>query len=203
MIVVGIAGGVASGKSFVSEQLEILGARILDADRVAHEVLLETDVKNSIRRRWGDSVFDNQGEVNRKEVAKIVFSKSPQGAEDLKYLEGLTHPRIGQRLRKQMDEFASDKKTKVVVLDAAVMFKAGWDRFCDKIIFVDAPRDVRLARAKSRGWSEMNFVAREAAQETLDVKKNHADFVVDNSKSIDETFAQIQEFWNRYAESSF
>jgi len=199
MIVVGIAGGVASGKSLVSKQLEELGAIILDADRVAHEVLREPEVKESIRRRWGEAVFDEQDDVNRKAVAKIVFSESPQGAVELQYLEELTHPRIGQRLRKRMDELASDATTKVVVLDAAVMFKASWDRFCDKIIFVDAPRDLRLERAKSRGWSEINFLAREAAQEVLEIKEDRADFIVDNSLTPNETREQIKEFWNSYA----
>lgn len=195
MIVIGIAGGIASGKSLVSAQLEQLGAVVLDADRTAHEVLSELDVKDAIRTRWGAGVFDADGRVDRAAVAKIVFAPAPDGTEQLKFLEQLVHPRIGQRLRGQLDECA-DRGAAAVALDAAVMFKAGWDRLCDKIVFVDAPREVRLARSRQRGWSESEFDAREAAQLPVAEKRTRADVVIDNSGTPDETRQQIQCFWN-------
>lgn len=195
MILIGVAGGVASGKSLVSEQLASLGAEIFDADRNGHEVLREPEVKEAIRLRWGDGVFTAAGEVDRRKVAKIVFAPSPLGRDGLIYLEQLTHPRIGQRLQDRMAELARRGGTIAVVLDAPVMFKAGWDKLCGKILFVDAPRELRLVRAKSRGWSEMDFDAREATQESLDVKRGRADVIVDNSSSPEHTYAQVERFW--------
>jgi dephospho-CoA kinase len=200
MILIGVAGGVASGKSLVSEQLASFGAEIFDADRTGHEVLRESEVKEAIRLRWGDDVFTGAGEVDRSKVAEIVFAPPPTGPEELAYLEQLTHPRIGQRLQDRMGELARCGQTVAVVLDAPVMFKAGWDKLCDKILFVDAPRDLRLARAKSRGWSEMDFEAREATQESLDLKRRRADVIIDNSSSPEHTYGQVERFWRSIEE---
>jgi dephospho-CoA kinase len=200
MILIGVAGGVASGKSLVSEQLASLGAEIFDADRTGHEVLRESQVKESIRLRWGGDVFTGAGEVDRSKVAEIVFAPPPTGPEELTYLEQLTHPRIGQRLQDRMAELARCGQTVAVVLDAPVMFKAGWDKMCDKILFVDAPRELRLARAKSRGWSELDFEAREATQESIDVKRRRADVIIDNSSSPEHTYGQVERFWRSIGE---
>ena len=88
----------------------------------------------------------------------------------------------------------------MAVLDAPVMFKAGWEKLCDKILFVDAPRELRLARALRRGWSEADFDARESAQESLDVKRSHADVILDNSSSPEHAYAQVQRFWHSLEE---
>ncbi|MBC8869548.1 MAG: dephospho-CoA kinase [Planctomycetes bacterium] len=200
MILIGVAGGIASGKSLVSEQLIRLGAEVLDADRAGHDVLRDPEVTEAIRRRWGDDVFDAAGEIDRSEVAKIVFAPPPAGPEELTYLEQLTHPRIGQRLRERMAALARGRQSLVAVLDAPVMFKAGWDKMCDKVLFVDATRELRLARAKSRGWSEAEFDAREAAQESLDVKRSRADVIIDNSSSPEHTYAQVERFWRSLEE---
>ncbi len=196
MLVIGIAGGVASGKSLIAEQLRQLGAEVLDADSIAHEVLLEDEVKKSVRRRWGESVFNTDGSINRSAVAKIVFAASADGPEQLAFLESITHPRIGERLRHRVAELAAGDKVPALVLDAAVMFKAGWDRICDNIVFVDAPRAARLARALNRGWTEEQFAAREAAQESLDEKRRRANWVIDNSGSPEQTLAQVRQFWD-------
>lgn len=194
MNVIGIAGGIASGKSSVADELKKLGVETLDADRVAHEVLREVDVKEKLNERWGQEIFDNDGEIDRNAVAKIVFGPPPEGPQELAYLEQIVHPRIGQRLREQLDE-RRKSDAKAVVLDAAVMFKAGWDKFCDKIVFVDSPRALRLDRARQRGWSDASFAAREEAQESLEEKLKHAHVVIDNSGSLEETQKQLREFW--------
>ena len=183
MILIGIVGGIASGKSLVSSRLASLGAEVLDADRVGHEVLRELAVKEAIRARWGDGVFDCQGEIDRSEVARIVFAANPDGPRELAFLEELTHPRIGQRLREQIAKWSRDGRTAAAVLDAPVMFKSGWDKECDTIVFVDAPRAVRFARARQRGWTEADFESREGAQQTLEAKRLRADVVIDNSST--------------------
>ena len=195
MKVIGILGGVASGKSLVAEQLSSLGAEVLNADRVGHEVLRETEVINLLRERWGNGVIDKDGQINRAAVAKIVFAPPPQGAEQLAFLEQITHPRIGLRLRQQIEQL-SHRGVEVVVLDAPVMLKAGWKGFCDRILFVDTAPNIRLERARERGWSEQAFAAREDAQESLEKKRGVSDCVIDNSGTRQETLAQVEEFWN-------
>ena len=199
MIVIGILGGVASGKSAVSDRLRTLGAVVLDADRLGHEVLREPEVKEVLRRRWGETVFDAAGEVDRRKVAEIVFAATPQGEEELAFLEQLTHPRIGQRLRTQLEEL-NLAGARAAVLDAPVMLKAGWDRMCDCILFVDTPRQVRLARARQRGWTEAGFAAREAAQEPVEMKRSRAGTIIDNSSSWDHLYEQVDRFWRSVSE---
>ena len=195
MILIGIVGGIASGKSLVSSRLATLGAEVLDADLAGHDVLREPAVKEAVRARWGDDVFDSDGEISRAKVARIVFAANTAGHEELRFLEELTHPRIGQRLSEQIARWARDGATTAAVLDAPVMLKSGWDNKCDTIIFVDAPREVRLARARRRGWDEADFEAREAAQHAVEEKRRRADVVIDNSSTLEHVYAQVDRFW--------
>lgn len=192
MRVIGLLGGIASGKSLVAQQLEALGALRLDADRVGHEVLLDPQVEQAVRQRWGADVFDGDGRVDRRKLAAIVFAPPPEGPQHLADLEKLTHPRIAARLQAQIAAATAP----VVVLDAAVMLKGGWDKLCDEIWFVDTPRDQRIARARQyRGWTEQEFSDRENAQEPIDLKRKRADRIIDNSGSPEQVQAQVARLW--------
>jgi dephospho-CoA kinase len=191
MHIIGIVGGVAGGKSLVARQLSDLGATVLEADRIGHEVLRREDIEAAARERWGDGVFGPDGRIDRRRLAKIVFAPSPHGSREREHLENLTHPEIGRLIRQEISRLASDGQ-ELVVLDAPLLMEAGWDDFCNTIIFVDTPWAVRLARAKLRGWSEEDFVAREDAQDSLDSKRKRADVTIDNSQSVESTKAQIE-----------
>jgi dephospho-CoA kinase len=197
MRVIGILGGVASGKSLVARALADLGAGVLDADRMGHEVLRTAEVEQAVRQRWGPGVFGPDGHVDRARLGAIVFGHSPAAAEERKHLEQLLHPEIGRRLGRQSERLAADGR-RVAVLDAPLLVEAGWNRYCDWLIFVDAPRLLRLARARARGWSETDFAAREGVQESLESKRKHADVIVDNSGSPEETVAQVEQFWRSH-----
>jgi dephospho-CoA kinase len=197
LTVIGLLGGVASGKSLVAQALVRRGAILLDADKTGHEVLREADVETAAWTRWGSGIFDPDGHIHRPALAKIVFAPPPEGPRELAYLESITHPRIGMRLREQLETIAASVPRSVVVLDAPVMLKAGWNRFCTQLVFVDAPREVRLQRALGRGWTEAEFDRRESAQESLDFKRMLADAVIDNSNSIEATDLQIDGLWSR------
>ncbi len=194
MKIIGLLGGVASGKSLVAEQFRRLGASVLDADRVGHEVLLLPEVRDAIRKHFGDKVFSASGEVDRKALGRVVFALPPSGPRELAILEQLTHPEIRRRLRLKVDQLARSGVS-AAVLDAPVMLKAGWDKFCDVVIYIDAPDEARLRRALARGWTREEFVNREAAQESLELKRRRADFVVDNSAAEEYTQQQIERIW--------
>ncbi len=194
MRVIDILGGVAGGKSLVARQLAELGAGVLDADLAGHQALVLPQVEAAVRERWGDTVFSADGRIDRTRLARIVFADLPEGPREREHLERLTHPQIG-RLLKQQAEALDRGGTAVAVLDAPLLLEAGWDDTCERLIFVDVPRPLRLSRAKTRGWSEEDFAAREAAQESLDFKRERADVVVDNSGSPEHTQAQIERFW--------
>jgi len=195
MHVVGILGGVASGKSLVARYLEQRGAGLLDADRAGHEVLRKPEIREAARARWGDAIFDQEGQIDRERLAEIVFAAPPEGPRERTFLEQLTHPEIGRLLEQQAAQMAADG-CQVAVLDAPLLLEAGWDRFCDTLVMVDTPREQRLERARKRGWSEEDFIAREGVQESLDSKRKRADVVVDNSGSPEETQARLERFWH-------
>lgn len=192
---IGVAGGIASGKSYVAEQLARKGARIVSADRLAHEVLQHDDVKQQLRERWGEAIFDPRGAIDRQQVAKIVFAPPPDGPRELKYLEQLTHPKIGELVREQVLSLSSCDDVSAIVLDVPLLLEAGWDKLCDKVVYIDAPREVRLARARARGWTDEEFDRREALQQALDVKKQRADWVFDNSQQGETLASQVDRFW--------
>lgn len=191
---IGLIGGIASGKSLVAAELARLGAAVLDADRAGHEVLELPEVADALRQRWGERVLDAAGKIDRRAVGQIVFDPSPAGKRELEFLEQLTHPRIGQLLTEQAARWG-DGGARALVLDAPVMEKSGWYGLCDRIVYVDAPRPVRLARARQRGWTEEDFVAREGAQESLEQKRGRADLIIDNSGSLTETREQVERWW--------
>ncbi len=140
-----------------------------------------------IAKRWGE----------------YVFGPPPDGPNQLAMLESITHPEIRRRLRVQVEKNGRAAALPLVVLDAPVLLKAGWDQMCDALVFVDSPRDLRLARAQERGWTAEEFAAREAAQEPVDEKRQRAGFVVDNSGDVGYTLGQVERLpWRPYLSTS-
>lgn len=194
MLTLGLVGGIASGKSQVAECFRNLGAVVLDADRAGHHVLREPDVITALKSRWGDKVLDKGGQISRREVAKIVFADGNEA--DLKFLEQLTHPRIQMRLQQELTRAqAEHPPIPAVVIDAALLFEAGWEKLCDKVVFVDAPRDLRLERAVSRGWSAAQFAAREAAQIPVEEKRRRCDIVIRNIRTLENLRDVVRLTW--------
>ena len=148
MRIIGIFGGVASGKSVVANRLRELGAAVLDADVVAHEVLAEDATQAAIRRRFGDDVFTPDGQVARGALAKIVFADDEAGSQALADLEAIMHPRIGERVAEKMREIEAAGNAAAIVLDAAVMMKAGWHKLCDVLLFIEVAPEVRVQRSR-------------------------------------------------------
>lgn len=198
MIVIGLAGGIACGKSKVAECFVELGAYLIDADKIGHEVLCDPKVIEEIDRRWGSQVVTD-GIVDRKALAKIVF---PVGSDlptpDLSDLEQLTHPEIGNLVHKQIVRLRITETTPAVVLDAPVMFKANWDQFCDRIVFIDADLETRKQRAAERGWAEKELERRESKQTPLSLKRKKSTDRVNNSGSIEELWQQVKQLWRTW-----
>jgi dephospho-CoA kinase len=197
MKIIGLVGGVASGKSLAANMLVELGAVHLDADRTGHAVLAEdADVRQSLLDRWGNAILDNDGHVDRRAIAKQVFAKSAAGTAGRKFLEDLLHPRIRQRLNAERDRAIEVGKPAIVV-DAPLLLEADWDSLCDVILMIDSPRELRLERAAKRGWTAAEFDDREAAQWPPEEKRRHADFVVPNHGTAEDLRAAIADFWTQ------
>lgn len=175
--VVGIVGGIGSGKTHVARLFARLGGRLIQADLLGHEALRQEDIKQAVLDRWGRDLLGEDGEIERRKLAAIVFAEP----RELRHLEALVFPWIERRIREEIARAEQEDPIRFVVLDAAILLETGWDRWCDLIVFVDAPREVRLARlAASRGWSEKEVQAREQAQLPVNEKKARADVVIHN-----------------------
>lgn len=197
MLVIGIAGGVASGKSLVARCFERFGAEVLDADRVGHEVLKDTKVIDAITLQFGEIILQ-RGEIDRRALGRIVFDPTPEGARSLRRLEEITHPQIGNRIQKELLTLKSDSQIPAVVLDAPVMFKANWDRLCDKVVFVHADDAQRRARASQRGWDDDELARRESQQLPILEKRSRSTDLIDNSGSREDTYAQACKLWKTW-----
>ncbi len=196
MIVLGIAGGIASGKSHVAKMFESLGASVLDGDAIGHEVMVEPEVIEQAKRRWGSHILGVSGALDRKAIAAHVFGADAKAVHELEFWESVVHPLIAARLQAKLEEIRNSGRTKVAVLDAAVMFKSGWHRHCDRIVFIEVPEETRRQRARQRGWTDAQFTAREGAQTSVDEKRRIADFVIDNSGTFDQTYEQVRTLWS-------
>lgn len=195
MRVIGIIGGIASGKTLVAQELRRCGAAIIQADRLGHAVLRIEAVRQAARARWGDEVIGPDGLVDRAAVARRVFAPPPAGPQELAVLESWTHPLIARRIERRLDRLRRQGKVRVVVLDAPVLLKAGWDRLCDALLFVDAPDAIRETRAVARGWTVEALRARQSAQPALSEGRRRADFTVDNGGTLADTRRRVKALW--------
>jgi dephospho-CoA kinase len=191
---------VASGKSAVAAQFARLGAHVIDGDKLGHQVLELPVVVQAAVDHWGPEAVGGNGQLDRRFVAQRVFKPSEKGKSDLEFWEGVTHPQITTILEQLLSELP---KQTIVVLDAAVMFKAGWDRRCQFIVFVDVPEQQRMGRAvEQRGWTKQHFRQREAAQLSLAEKRAKCTTVIDNSGTLEETYVQVLAFWKSLSDDN-
>jgi dephospho-CoA kinase len=186
----GIVGGIGSGKSAVADAMRPLGGHLIAADRLGHEALLQPDIKAKLRQRWGDAILDERGEADRKKIGAIVFAD----LVELRALEAQVFPYIEKRIVEEIAHARTRDDVKFIILDAAILLEACWRCHCDKIVFVDAPRSVRLARLKEkRGWNEEELDRREKMQMPLEEKMNHADAVIVNDGDFEKVGRQAKE----------
>lgn len=194
-VVIGLVGGIASGKSYVGELLENLGAMRIDADRLGHEVLKLADVRARLAQIWGPSILTDEGEIDRAQLGKLVFGNSAVEIEQRRQLEAIVHPRIRALALARIAALRSlPDPPLAIVLDAPLLLEAGWEPLCDLILFVEAPQEERLQRATARGWSEAHFADREASQLDLNEKRSRSTHILDNAQQAN-IAQQVNRLW--------
>lgn len=194
--IIGLVGGIGSGKSQVALALSECGGYLIVADRIGHEGLEQPPIREAIFKRWGDRVRGDRGEVDRKKLGAIVFA-SPVERTNLEYL---VFPYIEARVREEVARAEADSNRRFIVLDAPIMLEVGWNSLCDKIVYVDAPRATRLARlGPARGWNEDELARRELAQMSLTEKQRLSNQTLDNGGTLEEMHTRVHQLvrdWN-------
>ncbi len=188
--VIGVAGGIGSGKSLVARQLASEAGVRIDADAIAHAALDRGDVRERLRQWWGERVFDREGRPDRRALAELVFDDPSKRRR----LEGLVHPIVFAERDRVVAAAADDPSARLVVIDAPLLFEAGLAEQCDRVIYVHADRRTRLRRvAQQRGWDEAEVTRREKNQMPLDKKLRLAHYMVENDASEAACLAQIRD----------
>ena len=186
--IIGIIGGIGSGKSLVAAELVKNGGYLIQGDQLGHEALRQPDIKAKVVERWGQDLLDDKGEIKRRALGLIVFAD----LNELRVLEGLVFPWIGKRIVEEIARARTDPNVKRIILDAAVMMEAGWGGVCDQVIFVDTPPEVRYQRLREkRGWTEKEVRERERSQMPLEEKRRLASAVIDNSRAPQRVVEQV------------
>ena len=194
-LVVGLTGGVAAGKSTVAAIFARLGARIIDADAIAHRVLDSHEMRDRLRGEFGDEALNDEGRPDRKKIGEIVFGDP----DALRRLTALVHPLTIEEMRSQLRAAVRDKAP-LVVIDAPLLIEADLDDWCDRILFVETDPERRTARAAgSRDWADDELHRREQSQKSLDEKRKLADAVIDNNGPREETLAQVERLYREWA----
>lgn len=194
MRVIGLTGGIASGKSLVSRFLKELGAIIIDADQIARDIVKTgSPAWRQIVQEFGENVCEPDGSLNRKELGRIVFSD----ASKLDRLNRITHPYIISHIRRLLDVYRKKFPDAIIVLDAPLLLEAGLEGMVDEVWVVYVDYQTQLERLMKRdGFNTEEAVRRISSQLPLDEKIKLADHVIDNRGDPEETFLQVRRLWN-------
>ena len=198
MKVIGIIGGIASGKSTVAKALKELGAGYINADEIGHEVIAIPEIKQQMLNRWEGNGYGHitnpDGKLRRDIIANIVFNDSVE----LKFLNDICHPIIKDIIQQSLGYFHPDY-TKAVILDVPLLLEANWNRMCDDILFIDASESQRGSRAQKREDCPLDLVElkkRESSQFGLEMKKDFASHIISNDGTMEHMLKQVQSFWD-------
>jgi dephospho-CoA kinase len=199
MLKVGLTGGIAAGKSVVGEMFVALGAYLVQADAIAHQLMQRGEaVYDEVVRRFGREILAADGTVNRARLAEAAFgSASENRPSRIEELNRIVHPAVIRRQEEWMDEVGKSDPEAIAIVEAALMLEAGVARRFDRIVVVTCRPEQRVERWAARvGVDEETArreVTRRMAAQLPDAEKiKAADFVIDNSRSLDETRAQVK-----------
>ncbi len=193
MRVIGLTGGLGTGKSTVSQFLQELGAVVLDADRVGHETYLpDTPAWKDLVAAFGREITGPSQEIDRKKLGAIVFSDPAK----LKQLNGIVHPRMRDLMEQKLREL-DRQGVDTVVLEAAILIEAGWLSLVDEVWITQAREEIVVERVKARNnWSEEQIKARIDSQLSPEERAKHAQVIIDTNGTLEKVKAQVGAHWN-------
>jgi len=203
MLRVGLTGGIASGKSVVGEMLVALGAHLVQADRIAHQLMLPGQpVYNEVVRHFGGAILNPDLSVNRAKLAESAFGSAAPEQSRIQELNRIVHPAVIRSQDGWMEEIGRQDPNAVAVVEAALILEAGAAKRFDRLIVVTCNDEQRIARFAARHKLDLEAARKEverrmAAQLPEAEKAKAADYVIDNSGSLDQTREQVRQVWEK------
>jgi dephospho-CoA kinase len=192
--IIGLTGGIGAGKTFIAQMFADAGCMVISSDEIIRQAYKDSVIKQTLKKWWGQMVFSPDGEIDRSAVSRKVFSRP----EDRKKLEQLLHPYANTVRERMMQQAGENPKIKAFVWDTPLLMETGLNRLCDKVVFVEAPLENRLARVKEgRNWSEAELAERENLQLPLDKKKEISDYCISNTANADYARGQVRDTLTR------
>ena len=196
--IIGILGGIGCGKSTVAAGFGKLGCGVIDADKIAHEILEKPKIKKELQKLFGNDIINASSKIDRRKVAEIAFKSPAKVAQ----LNRITHPPVLTQIEQLIEEYNRQPRIKAIVLDVPLLAEIDWTKRCDKLIFVECEREKRLQRSQKNGlWDENKIKIREKFQISLDRKKKIADYIVDNNVNLTGVERQIAEIFTSIMEN--
>jgi dephospho-CoA kinase len=188
MKIIGLSGGIGSGKSTVSAILKELGAVVIDSDQVAHEVRDRS--VDEVVRAFGPGILTPEGTIDRKKLSRVVFHDS----RALLKLNGIIHPKVDQEIFARLEKLAS-QGVPVVFIEVPLLSKAEWYTRADQIWVVKSSREITLKRLRQRGMTEQEALARMAAQTPPEEHVKHGLVIINNDGSLQDLRAKVEKLW--------
>ncbi len=190
--VIGILGGVGSGKSTVAAELGRLGCRVISADKIVHKVLEKKSIRDKIVHSFGETVLDSRGRIDRRKLAGAAFTAKERISE----LNSIVHPVVLALCEGLIRSYKAEKDCQAIVLDMPLLVEVGWDKRCNRLLFVDCNRSLRYKRAQKKGeFSLKELQLREDFQISLDKKASLSDNKIDNNSDLSSLANQVAQFF--------
>jgi len=194
-IIIGLTGGIASGKSTVLKEFKHLGARVVDADKISREIIRpRLPAWKKIVRKFGRAILRKNNQLDRKKLGRIVFSN----VSKRKILERITHPVIISEIKKQVKKFVKESKKAIIMIDTPLLFEAKLEKMTDKVIVVWCTKKCQIERLlKKTSLNRPEIEKRIKAQMPIDIKKKKADFLINNCYNITKLKTQTKQLWDK------
>ena len=191
-------GGVGSGKSSVADQFARLGCKVIDADEIAHQKLEEAGIVHQVVSLFGEDILTESGGIDRAKLAQLVFCEG----EGLSKLNGIIHPVVLARIEELINQYNDQSDVPAIVLDMPLLVEVGWEKRCDKLIFVECREQIRAERAKKKGiLTKSELRNREKFQKQLDTKAALTDNIINNNYGYDELARQVAKIFSFMVEN--
>lgn len=193
-LIIGLTGGLATGKTTVADMFARLGAKVINADTIVHQLLAPGgSCLKAVRKAFGNDIFPN-GQIDRRKLAGIVF----KDRKKLRQLEKILHPEVKKIIKEEIKRYRKSKKKGIVILDVPLLFEVGLEKNVDYIVVVKASRDVQLKRAAQNLWlTKSEALRRIKAQLPLGVKSRLADIIINNQGSKKQVEKEVEKVWQR------